>query len=58
MLMVKLLDYKIWARKASEIRSLAQKNENKKACMAILELLCVKDEPGSGSNILETDSSQ
>jgi hypothetical protein len=36
MLMVKLLDYKLRARKTSEIRSLAQKNENKKTCMAIL----------------------
>jgi hypothetical protein len=54
-LMVKLLDYKLRARKASEIRSLAQKHENKKARMAILELLGVEDEPGSGNNIVETD---
>jgi hypothetical protein len=50
MLMVKSLDYKLRARKASEIRSLAQKNENKKASMAILELPGVEDEPGSGNN--------
>jgi hypothetical protein len=58
MLMVKSLDYKLRARKASEIRSLAQKNENKKARMAILELPGVEDEPGSGNHIVETDSSQ
>jgi hypothetical protein len=42
MLMVKSLDYKLRASKASEIRSLTQKNENKKARMAILELPGVK----------------
>jgi hypothetical protein len=36
----------------------AQKNENKKAHMAILELPGVEDEPGSGNHIEETDSSQ
>jgi hypothetical protein len=49
MLMVKLLDYKLRSIKASETRSLAQKNENKKARMAILELPGVEDEPGSGN---------
>jgi hypothetical protein len=58
MLMVKSLEYKLRARKASEIRSLAHKNENKKARMAILELPGVEDEPGSGNHIVETDSSQ
>jgi hypothetical protein len=58
MLMVKSLDYKLQARKASEIRSLAQKNENKKARMSILELLGAEDKPGSGNHIVETDSSQ
>jgi hypothetical protein len=58
MLMVKSLDYKLRARKATEIRSLAQKNENKKVRMAILELPGVEDEPGSGNHIVETDSSQ
>jgi hypothetical protein len=57
MLMVKSLYYKIRARKASEIRSLAQKNENKKARIAILELPDATDEPGSGNHIVETDSS-
>jgi hypothetical protein len=56
--MVKSLDCKLRARKASEIRSLAQKNENKKARMAILELPGVEDEPSSGTHIVETDSSQ
>jgi hypothetical protein len=58
MLMVKSLDYKLRARKVSEIRSLAHKNENEKACMAILELPGVEDEPGSGNHNVETDSSQ
>jgi hypothetical protein len=58
MLMVKALDYKLRARKASETRSLAQQNENKKARMAIFELPGVEDEPGSGNHIVETDSSQ
>jgi hypothetical protein len=57
-LMVKSLDYKLRARKASKSRSLAHKNENKKARMAILELIGVEDEPGSGNHIVETDSSQ
>jgi hypothetical protein len=52
--MVKSLDYKLRARKASEIRSLAQKKGNKKARMAILELPGVKDEPGFGNHIVET----
>jgi hypothetical protein len=56
MLMVKSLDYKLRARNASEIRLLAQKNENKQACIAILEL--PDAEPGSGNHIVETDSSQ
>jgi hypothetical protein len=56
--MIKSLDYKLRARKASEIRSLAQKNENKKARIAILELPDANDEPGSGNHIVETDSSQ
>jgi hypothetical protein len=46
--MVKSLDYKLRARKASESRSLAQKNENKKARITILELPDANDEPGSG----------
>jgi hypothetical protein len=54
--MVKSLDYKLRARKASEIRLLAQKEENKKACIAILEL--PNAETGSGNHIVETDSSQ
>jgi hypothetical protein len=54
MLMVKSLDYKLQAIKGSEIRSLAQKNKNKKARMAILELPGVKDEPGFGNHIVET----
>jgi hypothetical protein len=58
MLMAKSLDYKLRARKASEIRSLAQKNENKKARITILELPDADDEPGSGNHIVETDSSQ
>jgi hypothetical protein len=58
MSMVKSLEYKLRARKASEIRSLAQKNENKKAHIAILELPDADDEPGSGNNIVETDSIQ
>jgi hypothetical protein len=58
MLMVKSLDYKLQARKASEIRSLAQKNENKKARIAILELPYADDEPGSDNHIVETDSRQ
>jgi hypothetical protein len=58
MSMVKSLDYKLRTRKASEIGSLAQKNENKKARIAILELPNADDEPGSGHHILETDSSQ
>jgi hypothetical protein len=58
MLIVKSLDYNLRAKKASEIRSLAQKNENKKACMAILELPGVEDEPGSGNHIVEAGSSQ
>jgi hypothetical protein len=58
MLMVKSLDYKVRARKASEIRSLAQKNENKKTHIAILELPYADDKPGSGNHIVETDSSQ
>jgi hypothetical protein len=37
---------------------LAQKNENKKARIAILELPDADDEPGSGNHIVETDSSQ
>jgi hypothetical protein len=54
--MVKSLDYKLRARKASEIRSIAQKEENKKACVAVLE---VPDAvPGSANHIVETDSSQ
>jgi hypothetical protein len=56
--MVKSLDYKLRARKASEIRSLAQKNGNKKAHIAILEMPDADDEPGSGNHIVETDSSQ
>jgi hypothetical protein len=58
MLMVKSLDYKLRARKASEIRLLAQKKENKKARIAILELPDADDEPGSGNHIVETDPSQ
>jgi hypothetical protein len=58
MLMVKSLDYKLRARKASEIRALAQKKENKKARVAILDLPGVEDEPGSGNHIVEIDSSQ
>jgi hypothetical protein len=54
--MVKSLDNKLRARKASEIRSLAQKEENKKACITIMEL--PDAEPGSGNHIVETDSSQ
>jgi hypothetical protein len=54
--MVKSLDYKLRARKASEIRSLAQTEENKKACIPILEL--PDAEPGSGNHIVETDSIQ
>jgi hypothetical protein len=54
MLMVKSLDYKLQAIKGSEIRSLAQKNKNKKARLAILELPGVKDEPGFGNHIVET----
>jgi hypothetical protein len=54
--MVKSLDYKLQARKASEIRSIAQKEENKKSRVAVLE---VPDAvPGSGNHIVETDSSQ
>jgi hypothetical protein len=56
--MVKSLDYKLRARKALEIRSLAKKNENKKACIAIFELPDADNEPGSGNYIVETDSSQ
>jgi hypothetical protein len=56
--MVKSLDYKLRARKASEIRSLAQKNEKKKSRKAILEQPGVEDESGSGNHIVETDSSQ
>jgi hypothetical protein len=37
---------------------LVQKNENKKASMAILELPGVEDEPASGNHIVETDSIQ
>jgi hypothetical protein len=58
MLMVKSLDYKLRARKASEISSQTQKHENKKAHIAILELPDADDEPGSGNHIVETDSSQ
>jgi hypothetical protein len=58
MLMVKSLDYNLRARKASEIRSLAQKNEKKMARMAILEQPGVEDEPSSGNHIVETYSSQ
>jgi hypothetical protein len=57
-LMVISLDYKLRARKASEISSLGQKHENKKARMGILELPGVEDELGSNNRILETDSSQ
>jgi hypothetical protein len=57
--MVKSLDYKHRgrnARKASEIRSIAQKEENKKPCVAVLE---VPDAvPGSANHIVEKDSSQ
>jgi hypothetical protein len=56
--MVKPLDYKLRARKASEIRSLSQKDENKKARMAILELPDANDEPGTCNHIVERDSSQ
>jgi hypothetical protein len=58
MLMVKSLDYKLRARKTSESRSLAQKDENKKVRIAIFELSDADDEPGSGNHIVETDSSQ
>jgi hypothetical protein len=54
--MVESLDYKLRERKASEIRSLEQKEENKKACIAILRL--PDTEPGYGNHIVETDSSQ
>jgi hypothetical protein len=54
--MVKSLDYKHRARKSSEIRSFAQNEENKKPCVAVLE---VPDAvPGSANHIVETDSSQ
>jgi hypothetical protein len=58
MLMVTSLDYKLRARKASAIRSLAQKHENKKAHKALLEQPGVEDESGSVNHIVETDSSQ
>jgi hypothetical protein len=58
MLMVKSLDYKLQARKASGIRSLAQKKEKKKARKSILDQPGVEDESGSGNHIVETDSSQ
>jgi hypothetical protein len=58
MLMVKSLDYNLRARKESEIRSLAQKNEKKKAHKAILDQSGVEDESGSGNHIVQTDSSQ
>jgi hypothetical protein len=54
--MVKSLDYKHRARKASEIRSSAQKEENKKPCVPVLE---VPDAVrGATNHIVETDSSQ
>jgi hypothetical protein len=56
--MVNSLGYKLRARKASEMRLLAQKKENKKARIAILELPDANDEPGSDNHIVETDSSQ
>jgi hypothetical protein len=54
--MVKSLDHKHRARKASEIRSIAQKEENKKPCVAVLEV--PDDVPGSANHFVETDSSQ
>jgi hypothetical protein len=55
-LMVKSLNYKHQARKASEIWSIAQKEENKKPCVAVLE---VPDAvPRSANHFVETDSSQ
>jgi hypothetical protein len=57
-LMVKSLDYKLRARKASGIRLQAQKSEKKKSHKAILDQSGVEDESGSSSHIVETDLSQ
>jgi hypothetical protein len=52
--MVKSLDYKHRARKASEIRSISQKEENKKDCVDVLEVPDVV--PDYANHIVETDS--
>jgi hypothetical protein len=58
MLMVKLLDYKLRARKASAIMSQSLQSEKKKAHRVILEQPAIKEEYVSSNHIVETDSSQ
>jgi hypothetical protein len=58
MLMVKLLDYKLQARKAYAIRSQSLKSEKKNARKVILELPDMEEESGSSYHIVEMVSSQ